>query len=360
MKNVIVIFISLLVSSIIYSQNSNDEFFVAQSKVGGYGELHYNSVAQDGKQTQKTLDFHRFVLFYSYQWTDKWSFNAEVEIEHNFVDGDTGELELEQAYVNYKHNNLLGFRAGVILAPVGILNEKHEPPTFLTVERPDYSKYIIPTTWFGNGAAIFGSSKGFEYQVTVMEGLDNDKLTESNILKQGIRSGRQKGFKSDAHNLLYNGRIRYTGISGLTFGASYTYNNAKGDSTTNKINLVEVNAQFRKNNIIANAEFGNISYGTGEIEASTGYYFELGYDLGMELWNNFSLIPYIHYTNYNTASSTNFGGELEKAGKNKKWIIGISYLPIESVVFKLDYGQKENELSNTKIDQFNIGVGYMF
>ena len=44
--------------------------------------------------------------------------------------GTPGEVELEQAYLEFDLNSGLHSRAGVFLLPVGILNETHEPPTF--------------------------------------------------------------------------------------------------------------------------------------------------------------------------------------------------------------------------------------
>ncbi|MBP7542865.1 MAG: hypothetical protein KA747_04590, partial [Ignavibacteriaceae bacterium] len=146
----------------ILTVNAQDDFFTPTTTVGGYGELHYNNNTFTSKKAEKKMDFHRFVLFFSHSFTEKWSFKAELEIEHNFVSGGNGEVELEQAYISYLPYDYLGFKAGVVLAPIGIINEIHEPPTFFGVERPDYHNAIIPTTWFGNGAAIFGSYKGLE------------------------------------------------------------------------------------------------------------------------------------------------------------------------------------------------------
>ena len=89
----------LSIFSLIFAQ---DEFFQPGSSIGGYGELHWNIANDaDGNSTKNTLDFHRFIIYYGYNWTEKWSFKSEVELEHNFVADGEGELELEQAFVNY-------------------------------------------------------------------------------------------------------------------------------------------------------------------------------------------------------------------------------------------------------------------
>lgn len=346
---------TVLVFFITINLLGQDDFFGSSTSVGGYGELHYNkSITEDA--TKNTLDFHRFVIFYGHQWNEEWSFKAEVEIEHNFVADGEGELELEQAFVDYHHAKYLGFQAGVLLPSVGLINEMHEPPLFFGVERPEYNKYIIPTTWFGNGISLYGYYNDFDYKLTIMEGLNADNFSNKN----GIRSGRQKGFKSNADDLLYNGRIDYLGVNGLRIGGSFSYNDATGDSVNNAISLFEAHLKYVVNNVHIVGEFGNISYGEGNLESSTGYYVDLGYNVGDLLGVKSQIIPFVRYSNYNTASSTKQGGDSELAYNKNKWMIGLNLLPISEVVFKIDYSETEVELSKAKTKNFNLGVGYMF
>lgn len=354
MKISVTLFIYILFVSSVFAQDF--DFFTPKTTIGGYGELHYNVSTPEGGQSQKTLDFHRFVLFYSHAWTEKWSLKAEVELEHNFVQDGHGELELEQAYVNYHHADWLGFQAGVILPSVGIINEYHEPPLFFGVERPEYHNRIIPTTWFGNGIAVYGNINGFDYKLSVMEGLDADKFSASS----GIRSGRQKGYMADAEQFLYSGRLDYLGIPGLKFGASFTYNKAKGDSTYNAFNLIEGHAQYIANNLHATFEIGNISYDNGPVKTSFGYYFDVGYNVSHLLGIGTKIIPFARYTNYNTANTVRVDGNLDQQYHFIKWMIGLSIKPMEEVVFKIDYGVRTRQLDDAKVDLFNLGVGYMF
>lgn len=347
------VFLIFLTSNLLYAQF---EVFTPKTTLGGYGELHYNYTKPEGGEATKTLDFHRFVMFYSHSWTEKWSFKAEVELEHNFVADGHGELELEQAYVDYHHSAAFGFQAGVILPSVGLLNELHEPPTFLSVERPEYNKNIIPTTWFGNGLSVYGIISGFDYKVSVMEGLDASKFSA----KSGIRNGRQKGFKANAEDLLYNFRVNYISIPGLLVGASFTYNNATADSTNNAVSIVDLHARYRANDLYIDAELGNISYAEGSVESSKGFYVDLGYNVGRFLKTKTEIIPFVRFTDYNTAASTISGGDSEKQYHTTKWMLGAAVKPINEIVFKVDYSRSTNELSDSKIDLLNLGVGYMF
>jgi hypothetical protein len=352
------LFLIISVNTIINTLIAQDlDFFEPTTTVGGYGELHHNNTKTHGDEKWEHLfDFHRFVVFLGHSWSERWSIRAEVELEHNFVKDGQGELELEQAFVNYHHANYLGVQAGVVLVSAGLINEYHEPPRFFGVERPEYAKVIIPTTWFGNGGGVYGNAGNFEYRVVVMEGLNSDNFSSSS----GIRGGRQKGFKVDAQHLLYNARLDYLGIPGLRLGGSYIYNNSKGDSTEIPINLVEIHAQYQANNIYAILEIGNIFYNNYEIETSFGYYFDLGYNLGELFRIDSKVVPFFRYSDINTAAQTKTGGDLEKKFHYSEWMVGFNFLPIDHVVFKFDYGERCQELGSLTSKLYNFGVGYWF
>ena len=346
---------------------SADEFFEAGSTIGGYGELHWNKASNsDGELTKNQMDFHRFIIYYGYNWTEKWSFKSEVELEHNFLPG--GELELEQAYVNY-HTDKWGFQGGVILPTAGLLNEHHEPPLFLSVERPLYSKYIIPTTWFGNGFAFYGKLNDFGWRIAILEDLNGSKITN------GIRDARGKGYKTYGTDLLKNLSLSYTGITGLRIGGSVSMNNApitfQDDAGKDYIledgkvkasigiNLFEVNAKYDANNIYAVAEYGQISYDNSNYSGftggnTTGYYFDLGYNIG-DMVNCGKLIPWLRVSNVTRDA------EAVDSSKNSDLMrFGLTWWPIDNIAFKLDYANVGNEASSDKTSELNIGIGYNF
>ena len=106
--------------------------------VFGYGELHFN-VPTEGRQTQ--VDQHRFVIGLHAKLADWIHFEAEIDFEHA-----AQELEFELAHLDFLIHPAVNFRVGVMLLPVGFLNEFHEPPLFWSVERPLLQKVVIPTT----------------------------------------------------------------------------------------------------------------------------------------------------------------------------------------------------------------------
>lgn len=354
-KHYLLLFTLFYLNTMIIQAQILDDFDT-KTTIGGYGELHYNNEKISNQPSNTMLDFHRFVLFFSHNWNEKWSFKSEVELEHNFVQSGQGELELEQAYVNYHHDDYLGFQIGVVLPSIGFINEMHEPPLFFGVERPEYHNRIIPTTWFGNGAAIYGNYSGLDYKLTILEGLNSDKFSASS----GIRSGRQKGFKAKADRLLYNLRVDYLNVPGLRFGASYSHNEAKGDSSQIPVQILEFHSKYQANNIYSVFEIAQINYTNRDIKSSFGYYFDFGYNLSGILDLGIKIIPFVRYSDTNTASQVINNDDLEKLYHLKQWMIGLSVSPIDEVVFKVDYGVRERVSDNQKTKLFNFGVGYMF
>ena len=158
-----------------------------RSHLGGYGEMHLNLVSGG----DNTLDFHRWVLFLNHRFNDRITFNSELELEHSLSgEGKNGEVELEQAYLDFAFANGLHAKGGLFLLPVGIMNETHEPDTFFGVERNPIEKEIIPTTWWEGGLGLSQNlENGFSWDVAVHSGL-NVPTAGNNAYR--IRSGRQK------------------------------------------------------------------------------------------------------------------------------------------------------------------------
>ena len=331
--------------------NAQDEFFEPTTSIGGYGELHLNNKTISNKSSNK-LDFHRFIVFVSHSFSEKWVFKSEVELEHNLVGENKGELELEQAFIDYHFKDYLGFQAGVLLISAGIVNEYHEPPTFFGVERPEYHKYVIPTTWFGNGVALYGIYKGIDYKLTVTEGLNSDKFSAKN----GIRDGRLKGFKANANEPLYNIRVNYLNLQNLLIGASFTYNNATGDSTNIPFSLSEIHFKTNINSFYFIGELGTIRYNSGNLKSSTGYYVDAGYNLKNLLEIDWDFVTFVRYTHYNINRET-IGNS--NSNETKKWMIGISIKPLDQIVLKADFAERTIGKSMSE-KLLNIGIGYMF
>jgi plastocyanin len=216
--------------------------------VSGYMDFHLNRPEHEDAQ----LDFHRFVLLFNHSFSDRLRFVGELELEHAFVSGleASGEVELEQAYLDFRVKPELNFRAGMLLAPVGIINERHEPPAFNGVERPFVDTFIIPTTWFDAGAGVHGTlGAGWQYRAYLMAPLDSTRITA----EEGLHEATQKGFVSNVRNVATTGRLEYVGVPGLNAGASFWrgktgFNFRRGDS---RVGLFEFDGRYRARRVRA-------------------------------------------------------------------------------------------------------------
>ena len=112
------------------------------------------------------MDVHRLVLLLAYKFSDRTSFVTEIEFEH------ANEAYVEFAYLDYLFDDALNFRGGLVLIPVGIVNELHEPTVFLSAKRSTVEDRIIPTTWRENGGGIFGDLGPVSYKAYVVTSLD--------------------------------------------------------------------------------------------------------------------------------------------------------------------------------------------
>ena len=320
--------------------------------IGGYGELHYNNLENTDGSKFKQLDFHRFVLFFGYDFSDSIRFHSELELEHALAgEGKPGEIELEQAYIEFDLTENMETKAGVFLIPVGILNETHEPTTFYGVERNPVESRIIPSTWWEGGAALTGrfGGSGLSYDLAITSGLDGGT---------DIRGGRQKVANATANDLAYTGRLKYTGLRGLELAATAQYQSDMTQSVSPDINdavllsthLIYNISQFQVRALYANWDIDVTTNASADDQAKDqqdGYYLE----------GSWKFIPSTGvFARYNVWDNGGVG-DTEKTQTD----IGINYWPHEGVVIKFDY-QKQDHGANAGNEQdgFNLGIGYAF
>lgn len=339
-----------------------------KSSLGGYGEVHLNYTRpSSGTPAAPKLDFHRWILFVNHQWNDQWSLNAELELEHNLVEGGSksGELELEQAYIQYRPDAAFALQAGVVLPAIGLINDKHEPTKFLSVERPLFANVIIPTTWYGNGLGVRGLLfQALQYNLVVMEGLDDRRFKSA-----GIRGGRQKGYQASLETVLLNPAVDFIMYPGLTVGSSAAINVLVSDPTNThpyrSTVLWGAHAHYKKDGVWAQAEFGTSGYHKNDdlpgvdslalLERSMGWYADIGYDVA-RLWKarQMQLYPVVRYTQVNAAD------DLGANGTVSRFLFGLAVYPIDKVVFKIDYARESKQGTTGWSGLFNAGAGYEF
>ena len=183
---------------------------------GGYAQIDYNQPFDKNFRRNGELDVHRLVLFAGYEFNSKTKFITEIEFEH------VSEVYIEQAYLNYQVIDNMSVKGGLILIPMGIINEYHEPPSFNGVERPNVDNVIVPTTWREIGLGIDGrlNFAALRYQLYVVNGFNG--YDGAGVFKgsNGLRSGRQKGAESYISSPNISAKIDFYGVSGLKLGLS--------------------------------------------------------------------------------------------------------------------------------------------
>jgi hypothetical protein len=338
-----------------------------RTSVGGYGEIHYNDIdADDSSRDRKETDIHRYVLFVNHEFNDRVRFFSEFEIEHGLVkdtaDGsNSGEVEVEQAYVEFDLNDDHQLKAGLFLLPIGIMNETHEPPTFYGVERNDVENIIIPGTWWENGAALSGRyASGISWDFAIHSGLQVPTAGDS-IYR--IRSGRQKSSNAVAEDLAYTARIGYSGIQGLQLAASYQHQSdisqASGDGL-NAASLVSASAIYNNGGLQLRALWAQWDIDGALVEMAgaddqSGWYIEPSYRFAMPSIDLISSIGF--YARYEDLEGFRVQDQFEQ------WEIGVNLWPTDNVVLKLDYRDREHDLAESSGRDFkaiDIGVGFQF
>ena len=347
--------------------------------IGGYGEMllqSYDSKKDDGTDSGKTdqFDFLRAVIYFGYKFSDSFVFNSEIEFEHASTSQD-GSVSVEFAYVDYLHSDAFNVRAGLVLVPMGLINELHEPTTFLGALRPETERRIIPSTWRENGVGVFGDFGGFTYRTFVVNGLD-----ASGFSAAGLRGGRQKGSKAKAEDFAWVGRVDYQGTPGLLLGASlYTGDSGQGLTSTDgaaidvsttileghvdyKIRGLQLRALYARSDLGDVAELNQASGLEGDKsvgESMVGYYLEAGYDLFSGRSGRSSLTPYIRWEQVNTQETVPEGWESNPATDEEILGVGIAYQPIEQLIVKFEYQDVDNR-AGTGVDRINLNLGYIF
>ncbi|MGH7516636.1 MAG: hypothetical protein ACREOC_04080 [Gemmatimonadales bacterium] len=349
--------------------------------VGGYGEFHYENFARDRQDGTPSglgdrIDALRAIVYFGYKFSDRVLFNSEVEFEHGSTE-DGGSVSVEFAYLEGRLSPAFGLRGGLLLAPMGFLNEIHEPPAFLGTTRPETERRIIPSTWREIGAGVFGGRGDLNYRAYLLTGFDAEGFAAS-----GIRDGRQNGAEAKGINFAVVGRLDWTGAPGLALGGSaYVGNAGQGatlpsDPTLSigaRTTIWEAHAEYKARGfdlrgLVAqtyvndaaqvnelNGLIGDASVG----ERLTGWYVQGGYDVLRRLRTSQQLLPYVRYEKLNTQDAVPDGFAASPATDRTIVSFGVAWKPLFNIALKADYQVHRNE-ADTGVNQFNVNLGYLF
>jgi len=345
-----------------------------------YGEVHYSQKMEDNIVYNAELDVQRLVSVYGYQFSRNTQFVAEIEYEH------ANEIFVEQAWVKHKLGKGINLKAGLILVPMGMVNEEHEPNFFYSVDRPFIDKNIVPTTWREIGLGITGllTDYSLKYQLYAMNNVlsfDDSTLSAG----KGIRSARQKGSKVVLSGLpSIAGKLEYYGFSDTKFGISTYVGNtnttvgngeaaaidaiqSERDSSIVSMAMISVHGTYARGPFSIRTQYSLLGFGKTETynnyasanipKMMHGLYTSIGYkfyEKEDEFWRVFA-----RYSKINQQLQLNENQTKEDKLDQSIITVGLNYSPTNGVIFKSDYQIYTNK-AKSNYNQLNLGVGIWF
>ena len=364
----------VLLSAPVFAQATQKAPEPPRTALSGYMDFHFNNPEFSDAQ----LDFHRFVLLVTHSFSERIRFVGELELEHAVVEGleEKGELELEQAYVDFLLSRSFNVRAGMMLMPIGIINERHEPPVYYGVERPFNDTVIIPTTWFEAGAGVHGElGRGWRYRAFIVAPLDAGEFSA----EEGLREGRQKGSEANVGRPAVTGRVEYVAVRGLTLGTS-GWSGRSGFQFRPvfdvPVSLAEIDGRYSRRRLELRGQFSQVWIdNAGQLNEALalrvgvnpniarvlrGFYGEAGYraisnaafgDVG----------AFVRYENFDTQFRMPTGYVGLPQFDRDAWVVGATYWPDPDVAVKFDYSLVRSRSSVVQApDSFNVGLGWWF
>ncbi|MBN1986849.1 MAG: hypothetical protein JW761_11130, partial [Prolixibacteraceae bacterium] len=348
--------------------------------IGGYGEVHFNQPLSSEVRNNGKLDVHRMVMLVGYNFSSRTQFITEIEFEH------VKEVYIEQAFLQHKLTDFMNLKGGLLLIPMGVTNEYHEPTTFNGVERPLIDNIIAPTTWreigFGVSGNVFPATLRYQlYLVNGFNGYNGNGLLNG---QNGFRKGRQKGAESYISSPNFTGKVEYYGIRGLNAGLSGYFGNtqstlynaldkndaealATADSSVVGISMIGLDARYITGGLQLKGQFylAGISntaqynkFTSGDLGSSmTGYYLEAGYNVLRTASTDMELIPFVRTEKYNTHAKV--AGNLTKNNSYNQSAItsGLTLKLAPGAVVKADMQFRKSKGSDEWSKMLSVGFG---
>ena len=343
----------------------------------GYGELNLNRPRRDASAAQ--ADVRRAVLGFGHAFSDRTRVVGELEWEHAIVSADDeGESEVEQLMIEHQFNSRVGARAGLMLIPLGLLNERHEPTNYYGVERNLVETAIIPSTWREGGVSLFGNSEsGLNWTAGLTTGFDLSKWDAASEegRESPLGSIHQELQLAKAHDPSLFAAANWQGMPGLVVGSGvFTGKIGQGQDfagRNSRLILSEAHARWQPGAFDVSALYarGNIS-NTKDLNLTFvgnptpvpksfwGAYVQGAW----RAWQHGSttVAPFLRFEEFNTASSYErvpAGLGVAPAETERVWTGGLNYWLTRDLVFKADY--QKFKLDSGR-DRFDLGIGYQF
>jgi hypothetical protein len=329
--------------------------------------MYYAHTSNEGTANSDKIDVYRFVPYIGYKFSDDIILNVELEFEHG-GGGDNkpgdGYVIVEFMYLDFLFNENINLRAGNMLVPMGLVNEKHEPTLFTTVQRPTTSKNLIPSTWHENGIMAYGNiTDDLSYKVGAFSALDLSAGAGDG--NKWLRNSRIGSYRNQNRlGLAIVGRLDYTGINGLLVGAS-TY--IDSDLVMADIHVDYNLDAFRAYGVYTQTDYSGTStildsndVAQTAVEKAKGGYLNLSYDL-LSFTSSKNKMPL--FVQYESVDAQNKIADGTSGEAIDTTTVGINYFPHEQVVLKADYAMStDNSKASTEDEKdiFSLSMGFIF
>ncbi|MCP4271070.1 MAG: hypothetical protein GY781_03780 [Gammaproteobacteria bacterium] len=335
--------------------------FGKNTYMGGYMDHELIFTENGGNKFQQ----HRLIPFIYSDVSDRVKFATEIEFEYGGPDssggvqGETGELKIEFATIDFLITDWLNYRGGIILSPLGKYNLVHDSPLQDLTARPMVSRRIIPTTLSESGMGFFGTFYPTElskvsYEIYAVNGFSAE---DEGVAVDGglsfIRSSRGSQKDDNNRNPAFVGRLAISPFLGLEIGLSAHTGNID-EHSSNRMTIKAVDWTYQRGAFELVGEYAHSSIERdGNFTATTpnsdtyngdmwGYYVEPRYHFMPQLLKD---VAPTFFTDNSTFTAVCRLGALDinnptpgSANRRQTRLTpGVNYRYTEDTVFKAEY-----------------------
>lgn len=233
--------------------------------IGGYAEVNYQYLQQDGVTEGHQFQMRRVTLFVSSSIANRIKFLSEIEFE----DG-TKEINIEFASVDFEFSPLLNLRGGIVMNPVGAFNQNHDGPKWEFVDRPVSATQMLPATFSNVGFGLYGKKYSkdwvYGYEAYLTNGFDDQIIsnTENRTFLPATKENPDRFEESFNGSPLLTGKVALRNNKVGELGLSYmdgVYNKYEDDGLVfdkkRRVNVfaIDFNTTVSKTKTFVNGEW---------------------------------------------------------------------------------------------------------
>jgi hypothetical protein len=240
--------------------------------IGGYGDAQFRGEGVNEKTeggARPTFAMPRVVVGIAAVLSEKHNIVFNSELEYEFAGN---EVEVEQAFVEWKVRPEFAFRGGVFVPALGRFNVYHDSNLNLTTIRPLLNQFVVPTAYSDAGLGIRGRFKlprrmKLSYELDVVNGMraGGEGGEESGAVGPFSRLAGQAE-AAEIHGLAFEdnnrdkavvGRVGLSPFKGFEFGLSgYRGRASDDDDPRVTASMLFFDASYRRGGLVINGEYG--------------------------------------------------------------------------------------------------------